>query len=73
MHGHGRGTRLGTCLVQLQCVYYIVASAACVITNKYNVFFDFICPKTYARKHRNGVIQNNTLLLQLATNKHAHI
>ena len=31
------------------------------------------CPKMYARKQRNGVIQNNTLLLQIASNKHAPV
>ena len=31
VHGHGRGTRLGTCLVQLQCVSCVAASAARVL------------------------------------------
>ena len=39
VHGHGRGTLLGTCLVQLQCVSCVVASAACVAPNKCCVFF----------------------------------
>ena len=39
MHRHGRGTRLGTCLVQLQCVSCVVASAACVTANKCCVLF----------------------------------
>ena len=43
MHGHGRGTHLGMCLVQLQCVSCVVASAACVTTDKSSVL-DFITP-----------------------------
>ena len=39
MHGHGRGTRLGTCLVQLQCVSCVVAFAACVTAKKCSVLF----------------------------------
>ena len=31
--------RLGTCLVQLQCVSYVVASAACVTAKKCSVLF----------------------------------
>ena len=34
VHGHGRGTPLGTCLVQLQCVSCVVASTVCMTTNK---------------------------------------
>ena len=37
VHRHGRSTRLGTCLVQLQCVSCVVASAACVTTDKCSV------------------------------------
>ena len=37
MHGHGQGMRLGTCLVQRQCVSYVVASAACVTADKCSV------------------------------------
>ena len=37
MHGHGQGTRLGTCLVQLHCVSCVVASAACVTADKCGV------------------------------------
>ena len=37
MRGHGRVTRLGTCLVQLQCVSYVVAFAACVTADKCSV------------------------------------
>ena len=37
--GHGRGTRLGTCLVQLQGVSCAVAFAACVNANKCSVTF----------------------------------
>ena len=39
MNGHGRGMRLGTCLVQQPCVFCAVASAACVTANKCCVFF----------------------------------
>ena len=39
VNGHGRGMRLGTCLVQQQCVFYAVASVACVTANKCCVFF----------------------------------
>ena len=39
VHGHGRGTLLGMCLVQMQCVSYVVASAGCVAPNKCCVFF----------------------------------
>ena len=34
MHGHGRGTRLGTCLVQLQPVSCVAASAARVAADQ---------------------------------------
>ena len=37
VHGHGRGTRLGTCLVQLQCVSCVVASATCMTADKCSV------------------------------------
>ena len=37
MYGHGRGTRLGTCLVQLQCVSCVVTSTACVTAEKCSV------------------------------------
>ena len=60
--GHARGMRLGTRPVYATCgVAFVpgVTSAA------------WCCPKTYARKQRNGVIQNNTLLLQIASNNHA--
>ena len=39
VNGDGRGMRLGTCLVQQQCVFCAVASAACMIANKCCVFF----------------------------------
>ena len=39
MNGHGRGTPLGTCLVLLQCVSCVVASAACMTANKFCVLF----------------------------------
>ena len=60
--GHARGMRLGTRPVYDTCgVAFVpgVTSAA------------WCCPKTYTRKQCNGVIQNNTLLLQIASNKHA--
>ena len=34
VHGHGRGTRLDTCLVHIQCVSCVITSAACVTANK---------------------------------------
>ena len=44
---------LGTCLVQQQCVFCAVAFTACVIANKYCVFFvDFITP--VAHGHGRG-------------------
>ena len=39
VNGHGRGMRLGMCLVQQPCVFCAVASAACVTANKCCVFF----------------------------------
>ena len=39
VHGHGRGTLLGMCLVKLQCVSCVVASAASGAPNKYCVLF----------------------------------
>ena len=39
VHGHGRGTRLGTCFVQQQCVSCAVVSATCVTANKCCVLF----------------------------------
>ena len=39
VHGHGRGTLLGTCLVQQQCVSCAVAFAACINANKCCVTF----------------------------------
>ena len=39
MNGHRRGTPLGTCLVLLQCVPCVVASVACMTTNKCYVLF----------------------------------
>ena len=35
--GHGRGTRLGTCLVHQQCVSCVVAFASCVTADKCSV------------------------------------
>ena len=39
VHGHGRGMRLGTCLVHVQCVSYVVASVACATADKCSVLF----------------------------------
>ena len=39
VHGHGRGTRLGTCLVQQQCVSCVVVFAVCVNANKCSAIF----------------------------------
>ena len=39
VNGHGRGTRLGTCLVQQQCVSCVVASIACMTAKKCSVLF----------------------------------
>ena len=39
VHGHERGTRVGTCLVQQQCISCAVAFAACVNANKCFVMF----------------------------------
>ena len=61
MHGHGRGTRFGTSLVQLQCVFCAMAFAASVIAYKCSVV-DFITPVVhgYGRGMRLG-----TCLVQL--------
>ena len=39
VHGHGRGTHLGTWLVQQQCVSCAIAFAACVNVDKCYVVF----------------------------------
>ena len=62
--GHARGMRLGT--RPLYAVYGVAFVAG--VTGA-----GWCCPKTYARKQRNDVKQNNTLLLQIANNKHAHV
>ena len=50
MHGHGRGTRLGTCLVEQQCV-------SCVHTLQHVLVVRWRCPKTSCiRKQRNDAI-----------------
>ena len=61
VHGHGRGMRLGTCLVQLQCVFCAVASAACVIADKLSIL-DFITPVVHG--HGRGT-RLGTCLVQL--------
>ena len=39
MHGHGRGRRLGTSLVQRLCVSCTVAFAACVNGDEFSVIY----------------------------------
>ena len=59
--GHAGGMRLGTWpLYAVYGVAFVAGAGWC-------------CPKTYARKQRNDVKQNNTLLLQIANNKHARV
>ena len=63
--GHARGMWLGTWLVYTACGMAFVAS----VTGA-----GWCCPKTlYAHKQHTGVIRNNNLLLQIASNKHAHL
>ena len=62
--GHARGMRLGTWPVYAMCGVAFVPG----VTNA-----AWRCPKRYTRKQRNGVIQNNTLLLQIASNNHAPV
>ena len=61
VHGNGLGTRLGTCLVQPQCVSYVSTSAARVAANKLSIL-DFITPVVHGhgRSTRLG-----TCLMQL--------
>ena len=61
MHGHGQGTRLGTCLVQLQCVSCLAASAAWVAANELSVL-DFITSVVHG--HGRGM-RLGTCLVQL--------
>ena len=62
VHRHGRGTRLGMCLMQQQCVSCVVASAACVTANKCCALFLISLPivHEHGRDTRLG-----TCLLQL--------
>ena len=63
--GHARGMRLGTQPVYAACG---VAFVACVTGAEWR------CPKTlYAHKQCTSAIQNNNLLLQIASNKHARL
>ena len=63
--GHARGMRLGTWSVYAACGVAFVAG----VTGA-----GWRCPKTlYARKQRSGAIQNNNLLLQIASNKDARL
>ena len=62
--GHARGMRLGTWPLYAVCGVAFVAG----VTGA-----GWCCPKTYAHKQRNAVKQNNTLLLQIASNKHARV
>ena len=61
VHGHGGGTRLGTCLVQLQCVFCAVASAARVAANK---LFVLHCITLVVHGHGRGT-RLGTCLVQL--------
>ena len=60
MNGHGRGMRLGMCLVQQQYVSCAVASAACVNAKKWSVL-DFITPVVHG--HGRGT-RLDTCLVQ---------
>ena len=63
--GHARGMRLGTRSVYAACGVAFVAG----VTGA-----GWRCPKTlYARKQCSGAVQNNNLLLQIASNKHARL
>ena len=63
--GHARGMQLGTRLVY---AVYGVAFVAGVTGAGWR------CPKTlYAHKQHIGAIQNNNLLLQIASNKQTHL
>ena len=63
--GHAQGMQLGTRPVYGMCG---VAFVAGVTGARWH------CPKTlYAHKQRTGAIQNNNLLLQIASNKHARL
>ena len=101
VHGHGRGTRLGTCLCtcsvspvpllcsMFQCFDFLVGRrhargmrlgtrpvyTACGVAFVASVTgAGWRCPKTlYAHKQCTRVIQNNNLLLQIASNKHARL
>ena len=60
---HAGGMQLGTWPVYAVCGMAFVAG----VTGA-----GWRCPKTlYAHKQRTGAIQNNNLLLQIASNKHA--
>ena len=63
--GHARGMRPGTRPVYAACG---VAFVAGVTGARWR------CPKMlYTHKQCSGVIQNNNLLLQIASNKHARL
>ena len=63
--GHARGMRIGTWPVYTTSGVAFVAG----VTGA-----GLYCPKTlYAHKHRSGAIQNNNLLLRIASNKHARL
>ena len=65
MHDHGRGTRLGTCLVCATCA---VAMVVCVTSD------GLFCSKSLlARKQDASAIQNNNLVLQTAANYNTHL
>ena len=63
--GHARGMQLDTRLVYAACGVAFVAGFTGA---------GWRCPKTlYAHKHCSGAIQNNNLLLQIASNNHARL
>ena len=63
--GHARGMELGTRPVYAMCGVVFVP----IVTGA-----GWRCPKTlYIHKQRTRAIRNNNLLLQIASNKHAHL
>ena len=63
--GHAQGMRLGTWPVYAVCgVAFVVGVTGA----------GWCCPKTLnGHKQHTGAIQNNSLLLQIASNKHARL
>ena len=62
VHGHGRGTRLGICLVQQQCFSCVIASAACVNAHKCCVMFLVL-----SRRHCTGMDEARALVHALCS------